>query len=178
MALTKWCKFSIDLRANNKMSPFVFSVTVLPRLANAFCGQSFLNCTYVNYSLNKVNLYRIVRNVERKYKISICSLISTVSNSSWDEHIPPEGLHSWHWKAFATVSVHHLKSLGMLRDTTRQSKPKHAFSLFETSVYVLGYSGLVKFLFPLLIESLSMTFTADGKWQRLPMIFYSFSCNP
>ena len=43
------------------MSPFVFSVTVLPRLANAFCGQSFLNCTVVNYSLNKVNLYRIVR---------------------------------------------------------------------------------------------------------------------
>ena len=64
------------------MSRFVFSVTVLPRLANAFCGQSFLNCTVVNYSLNKVNLSRIVRDVEREHKISIYSLISTVSNSS------------------------------------------------------------------------------------------------
>ena len=82
MALTKRCKFSIDLRANNKMSPFVFSVTVLPRLANAFCGQSFLNCTVVNYSLNKVNLCRIVLDVERKHKISIHSLISIVSDSS------------------------------------------------------------------------------------------------
>ena len=52
--------------------------------------------------------------------------------------------------------------------------PKHAFSLFETSVSVLGYSGLVKFLFSVLIESLSMTFTADSKQQRLPMISYSF----
>ena len=80
--LNKLCKFSIDLRANNKMSPFVFSVTVLPRLANAFIGQSFLNCTVVNYSLNKVNLCRIVRDVEREPKISIYSLISTASNSS------------------------------------------------------------------------------------------------
>ena len=58
-------------------------------------------------------------------------------------------------------------------------KPKHAFSLFETSVSVLGYSGLVKFLFPVLIESLSMTFTADGKRQRLITYdFLFFSCNP
>ena len=64
------------------MSPFVFSVTALPRLANAFCGQSFLNSTVVNYSLDKVNLCRIVRDVEREHKIFICSLISTVSNSS------------------------------------------------------------------------------------------------
>ena len=127
MALTKWCKFSIDLRANNKMSPFVFSVTVLSRLANAFCGQSFLNCTVVNYSLNKVNLGRIVRDVERKHKISIYSLISTVSKSSWDEHIPPESPHSWHWKVFATASVRHLKSLGVLQDTTRQSNQNTHF---------------------------------------------------
>ena len=142
------------------MSRFVFSVTVLPRLANAFCGQSFLNCTFVNYSLNKVNLW-IVRDVEREHKISVYSLISTVSNSSWDEDIPPEGPHSWHWKAFATVSVAILNSWYVGRhDAT--IKPKHAFSLFETSVSVLGYSGLVKFLFPVLIESLSMTFTADA----------------
>ena len=120
MALTKWWKFSIDLRANNKMSPFVFSVTVLPRLANAFCGQSFLNCTVVNYSLNKVNLCRIVRDVEREHKISIYSLILTVSNSSWDEHIPPEGPHSWQ-SICDCLCPRHLKSLGMLRDTTRQS---------------------------------------------------------
>ena len=157
MALTKWCKFSIDLSANNKMSPFAFSVTVLPRLANAFCGQSFLNCTVVNYSLNTVNLCRIVHDVEREHKISIYSLILTMSNSSWDEHIPPEGPHSWHWKAFMTVSVHHLD---VRHDAT--IKPKHTFSLFEMPVSVLGYSGLVKFLFPVLIESLSMTFTADA----------------
>ena len=144
MALTKRCKFSIDLRANNKMSPFVFSVTVLPRLANAFCGQSFLNCTVVNYSLNKVNLCRIVRDVERKHKISIYSLISTVSNSSWDEHIPPEGPHSWHWKAFATVSVRLLKSLGILRDTTRQSNQNtHSHCLKRQFLYwdILDWSS-------------------------------------
>ena len=145
MALTKRCKFSIDLRANNKMSPFVFSVTVLPRLANAFCGQSFLNCTVVNYSLNKVNLCRIVRDVERKRKISMYSLISaTVSNSSWDEHTPPEGPHSWHWKAFATVSVRHLKALGMLRDTTRPSNQNtHSHCLKRQFLYwdILDWSS-------------------------------------
>ena len=144
MALTKRCKFSIDLLANNKMSPFVFSVTVLPRLANAFCGQSLLNCTVVNYSLNKVNLCRIVRDVEPKHKISIYSLISTVSNSSWDEHTPPEGPHSWHWKAFATVSVRHLKALGMLRDTTRQSNQNtHSHCLKRQFLYwdILDWSS-------------------------------------
>ena len=28
------------------------------------------------------------------------------------------------------------------------------------------------------LESLSMTFTADGKRRRLPLIFYFFCCNP
>ena len=80
--------------------------------------------------------------------------------------------------AFATVSVRHLKSLGVLRarhDAT--IKPKHAFSLSETSVSVLGYSGPVKFLFPVLIESLRHGVYGRPQTTKITYDFLFFSCN-
>ena len=140
MALTKWCKFGIDLRANNKMSPFVFSVTALPRLANTFCWQSFLNCTVVNYSLNKVNLCRIVRDVERELKISIYSLISTASNSSWDEHIPPEGPDS-------RLSLSAISNLLVCCETRRDNQTKTRILIVWNVSFCIGifWTGQVSF---------------------------------
>jgi len=86
--------------------------------------------------------------MEREHKLSFYFIIWTAFNSIRDKYIPPEGPHSWHWKVFATLFVSHLESLGLLWNTTFQSK--HAFSLVETWISwhhtcpnLSGYSGLL-----------------------------------
>ena len=56
--------------------------------------------------------------------------------------------------------------------------PKHAFSLFETSVSVLGYSGLVKFLFLGINRELKYDVYGRQQTAKITYDFLLFSCNP
>ena len=115
--------------------------------------------------------------MEREHKISIYSLILTVSNSSWDEHIPLEGPHSLHWKAFATVSVRHLKSLGMLRDTTRQSNQTRILIVWNVSFCIwIFWTGQVSF--PGINRELKHDVYGRRQTAKIIYDFLFFSCNP
>ena len=67
-----------------------------------------------------------------------------------------------------------VKNLSILENASENINFKFQLQISTNILFLFSVETYVKARLLLLLERLSMTFTADGKRQRLPLIFYSF----